>query len=58
MGYTNGMLPVTESISERLIRLPFYYELTEEDIETVVNQILISFPFKEMLYKFKLWSEI
>ena len=39
-GYTSGKLPITETVSERLLRLPFYYELTEEDIETVTEHIV------------------
>lgn len=39
MGYTTGMLPVTEEVSSRLLRLPFYYELHESDIEEVVDGI-------------------
>ena len=38
-GYKTGMLAVTESVSERLLRLPFYYELSSEDIEHIVNQV-------------------
>jgi dTDP-4-amino-4,6-dideoxygalactose transaminase len=34
-----GDCPVTEDISDRLVRLPFYYELTEADQETVVQSI-------------------
>lgn len=32
-------LPVTESIAPRLLRLPCYYELTEEDQERVISHI-------------------
>ena len=39
MGYRHGMLPVTENLSERLLRLPFYYEIQEQDIEDVVSAI-------------------
>jgi dTDP-4-amino-4,6-dideoxygalactose transaminase len=28
MGWSAGDLPVTEAVSQRLLRLPFYYELT------------------------------
>ncbi|MDW7762109.1 MAG: DegT/DnrJ/EryC1/StrS family aminotransferase, partial [Acidobacteriota bacterium] len=38
-GYTDGQLPVTESLSSRLIRLPFYYEITKEEQKTVVDAI-------------------
>ena len=39
MGYRAGMLPVTETISERLLRLPMYYEMQESEVESVVNEI-------------------
>jgi dTDP-4-amino-4,6-dideoxygalactose transaminase len=38
-GYKAGDLPVTESESERLIRLPFYFELTESDQTRVIDSI-------------------
>lgn len=43
MGYKRGMLPVTESLSERLVRLPFYCDLEEADIATVVDEIFSYF---------------
>lgn len=39
MGYSEGQFPVTESISRRLLRLPFYYELTREDQDYVIDCI-------------------
>lgn len=39
MGYTEGMLPVTESVSNRLLRLPFYYEITRGEQTEVVDKI-------------------
>ena len=39
MGYRHGMLPVTESASERLLRLPFFFELTEEDVAEIVHEV-------------------
>ena len=33
MGYKSGDFPITEELSERLLRLPFYYEL---DIESIL----------------------
>ena len=38
-GYREGDLPVTESLSERLVRLPFYYDLTEQDQMEVIGEI-------------------
>lgn len=39
LGGEEGMLPVTESISRRLLRLPFFYEITGEQQKIVVNLI-------------------
>ena len=39
-GYREGGLPVTEEMSDRLIRLPFYYDLTESDQDHVISAIL------------------
>jgi dTDP-4-amino-4,6-dideoxygalactose transaminase len=39
MGYKEGQLPVTESISVRLLRLPFYYELRRDEQAAVVESI-------------------
>jgi len=39
MGYTDGQLPVTESMSGRLLRLPFYYDLKQEEQAEVVDTI-------------------
>jgi len=39
MGYTNGQLPVTESMSNCLLRLPFYYDLKQEEQAEVVDSI-------------------
>jgi dTDP-4-amino-4,6-dideoxygalactose transaminase len=38
-GYTNGACPVTEDVSDRLVRLPFYNSLSEEDLGRVVTAI-------------------
>ena len=39
-GYREGDLPVTEEISDRLVRLPFYYDLNESDQGQVISAIL------------------
>ena len=39
MGYTGGQLPVTESMSGRLLRLPFYYDLKQDEQAEIVNII-------------------
>ena len=38
-GYTKGACPVTEDVSDRLLRLPFYNDLTEVDQEYIVAAI-------------------
>jgi dTDP-4-amino-4,6-dideoxygalactose transaminase len=38
-GYREGDLPVTENLSERLVRLPFYHDLTEQDQMDVVSEV-------------------
>ncbi|MDJ0795255.1 MAG: dTDP-4-amino-4,6-dideoxygalactose transaminase [Calothrix sp. MO_167.B12] len=38
-GGSEGDCPVTESVSDRLLRLPFYNNLTEEDLARVVTSI-------------------
>jgi dTDP-4-amino-4,6-dideoxygalactose transaminase len=38
-GYRVGDLPVTESVSERVLRLPFYYELSRAEQDRVVISI-------------------
>jgi dTDP-4-amino-4,6-dideoxygalactose transaminase len=35
-----GDCPVTEDISDRLLRLPFYNDLSESDLERVVEGVL------------------
>ena len=39
LGYREGDLPITESVSGRLLRLPFYYEITRGEQEQVVDEI-------------------
>lgn len=41
-GYNDGDLPVTEEFSGRLLRLPFYYEISEDE-QTVVAAEIESF---------------
>jgi dTDP-4-amino-4,6-dideoxygalactose transaminase len=38
-GYRPGDLPVTEDMSGRLLRLPCYYDLTEDDQQRVVHGV-------------------
>lgn len=38
-GYEEGDLPVTEDVSGRLLRLPFYYDLTPEEQLQIVDQV-------------------
>jgi dTDP-4-amino-4,6-dideoxygalactose transaminase len=39
-GYKAGDYPVTEQVSDRLIRLPFYNDLTSNDQEQVIDAIM------------------
>ncbi len=39
LGYRHGQLPVTEEMSERLVRLPLYYELTEAEVLRVAEAV-------------------
>jgi len=39
MGCKDGMLPVTEAISQQILSLPFHSKLTKEEIEYIVNII-------------------
>jgi dTDP-4-amino-4,6-dideoxygalactose transaminase len=39
-GYQPGELPVTEKVSDQLVRLPFHNALTSSDQEMVVDAIL------------------
>jgi dTDP-4-amino-4,6-dideoxygalactose transaminase len=39
LGYRDGELPLTEDLSARLLRLPFYNDITEEEQSRVVEQI-------------------
>jgi len=43
-GHIEGSLPVTEDISNRLVRLPMYFDLTSKDLEKI-NQAVINFKF-------------
>jgi dTDP-4-amino-4,6-dideoxygalactose transaminase len=38
-GYRRGMLPVTEAVAGRIVTLPMYAELTEEQIQLVINAV-------------------
>jgi dTDP-4-amino-4,6-dideoxygalactose transaminase len=38
-GYGSGRLPVTEEVTQRIVSLPMYPELTVEQIEVVVNAV-------------------
>ena len=39
LGGKEGDCPVTEGVSDRLLRLPFYNDLTEADQERVVGAV-------------------
>ncbi|MBO9313577.1 MAG: dTDP-4-amino-4,6-dideoxygalactose transaminase [Chloroflexus sp.] len=38
-GYKEGDCPVTENVSDRLLRLPFYNDLTEDELQRIVATI-------------------
>ncbi len=38
-GYTRDMLPITEDVASRLIRLPMYYQIQNSEQERVVQAI-------------------
>jgi dTDP-4-amino-4,6-dideoxygalactose transaminase len=38
-GGTDGLCPVTEDVSDRLIRLPFYNGMTEEEQAQVIEAV-------------------
>ncbi len=38
-GYKRGMLPITEAIADHIVSLPMYPELTDEQIQRVVNTV-------------------
>jgi dTDP-4-amino-4,6-dideoxygalactose transaminase len=39
LGYRPGDLPVTEDVAERLLRLPYYYELDVDDQARVIAAV-------------------
>ncbi len=43
LGYREGMLPRTESLAGRLIRLPFFYDLSQEQQQYVIDNVLAFF---------------
>jgi dTDP-4-amino-4,6-dideoxygalactose transaminase len=38
-GGSHGQCPVTESVSDRLLRLPFFFDMTEQDQDRVIEAI-------------------
>ena len=39
LGFRQGMLPITENMSGRLLRLPFYFDITADEQSRVVNAV-------------------
>jgi dTDP-4-amino-4,6-dideoxygalactose transaminase len=39
-GGVEGQCPVAESVSDRLVRLPLFYDLSQEDQSRVIEAIL------------------
>jgi len=44
MGYGRGALPVTEKVGEELFTLPMYPELTDDQVEEVVDALRDCLP--------------
>lgn len=44
LGYEPGDLPVTEDVASRLLRLPMYFDLTDDDVDEVIAAILEFYP--------------
>ena len=38
-GRAHGDLPVTDEVSDRLVRLPLYYGITEQEIDRVAGAV-------------------
>jgi len=56
--YTRGSYcPIAESISERILCLPLYYELSEEDVIMIANFIVRQFEVEETV-PFRQYSKI
>ena len=49
-GCREGSLPVTEDLSARLVRLPFYHEITEAEQEDVVKQVACFLRSRSPMY--------
>ncbi len=47
LGYSAGQLPVTEDVSGRLLRLPFYFELTPDEQQEVCETVAGFFTGRE-----------
>ena len=39
IGGNRNPLPITDNVSDRLLRLPFYFELTDEEVRTITDEI-------------------
>jgi dTDP-4-amino-4,6-dideoxygalactose transaminase len=50
-GYKEGDLPITESVASRLVRLPFYNNLSKESQELIISKIKENFFDSENLSK-------
>ena len=47
-GYQEGSLPVTEDLSSRLVRLPFYHGITDDEQHMVIDSVCAYLERKEM----------
>ena len=41
LGYSKGDFPITEDLSNRLVRLPMYYELSDSEIDYIIKKIKV-----------------
>lgn len=49
LGYKKGSLPVTEHITQRILSLPMYPELTDEHVDLVIEKIISFFNTQNRL---------
>ena len=50
LGYREGDLPVTEKVSERILRLPFFNGITLEQLERVVQSVYKAVGYETFAY--------
>ncbi len=40
IGVTQGNLPITDQVSSRLVRLPMYYDLSDDDVDRIAGRVI------------------